>query len=81
MDCVPQDEQTFLKNFNLINERCLAIQVICDAQHHMMTATEPMVLEIRFDMQVLWIASMFLEEIMLANQGFTVALSLMLTGR
>ena len=33
--------------------------------------TEPMVLEIRFDIQVLWITSMFLEQIMLANQSFT----------
>ena len=28
--------------------------------------------EILFDIQVLWIASMFLERIMLANQGFAV---------
>ena len=38
---VPQDEPTF--HFNLINERCLAIQVVRDAECHM-TTTEPMVL-------------------------------------
>ena len=37
-----------------------------------MITTEPTVLEILFDMRVLWVASMFLEQIMLANQGFTV---------
>ena len=31
-----------------------------------------MLLEIRFDIQVLWIASTFGERIMLTNQGFTV---------
>ena len=31
-----------------------------------------MVLEIRFDVQVLWITNMFPEQIMLANQGFSV---------
>ena len=31
-----------------------------------------MVLDIRFDRQVLWITSVFPERIMLANQGFTV---------
>ena len=30
-----QDKQTFLINFNLINERCLAIRVVCDAKCHM----------------------------------------------
>ena len=34
--------------------------------------SELMVLEIRFDVQVLWITSMFPKRIMLANQGFTV---------
>ena len=57
---VPQDEPTFLINFNLINERCLAIRVVCDAKCHI-TTTEPMVLEICFDRQVLWITSMFQE--------------------
>ena len=37
-----------------------------------MITTEPMVLEIHFDIQVLWTASTFLERIMLENQGFTV---------
>ena len=36
-----------------------------------MTPAEPMVLGIRFDEQV-WITDMFPEQIMLANQGFTV---------
>ena len=40
---VPQDEQTFLINFNLINERCLAIRVVRDTERHMVT-TEPMFL-------------------------------------
>ena len=40
---VPQDEQTFLINFHLINERCLTIRVVRDAEHHMIT-TESMVL-------------------------------------
>ena len=42
---VPQDAPTFLINFNLINERCLAIGVLHthDAECHMIT-TEPMVL-------------------------------------
>ena len=57
-------------NFDLINEQCLAI-LVHDAEHHMIT-TEPMVVEIHFDTQVLPITSMFLEQIMLANQGFTV---------
>ena len=68
---VPQDEQTFLINFNSINERSLAIRVACDAERHMIT-TEPMGLEICFDIQVLWMTSMFPELIMLANQGFTL---------
>ena len=70
---VPQDEQTFLINFNLINERCLAIRAVYDAKCHMIK-TEPMVLEILFDRLVLWITSMFPERIMLASQGFTVIL-------
>ena len=72
---VLQDEQTFLIKFNLINERCFAIQVVCDAECHMIT-TEPVVLEIHFDIQVLWIISMFPEQILLTNQGFTVYISL-----
>ena len=36
-----------------------------------MITTEPMVLELYFDIQVPWVTSMFLEEIMLTNQGFT----------
>ena len=66
-----QDEQTLLINFNLMNERYLAIEAVCDTKHQMIT-TEPMVLEISFDTQVLWITSMFPERILLANQGFTV---------
>ena len=41
---------------------------------HMIT-TEPMVLEICFDTQVLWITSTFPEWILLANQRFTVLVS------
>ena len=37
-----------------------------------MITTQPMALEIRLDMRVLWMASEFPERIMLANQGFTV---------
>ena len=70
---VLQDKQTFLINFNLINNRCLATRVVCDTERHMIT-TEPMVLEIHFDIQALWITSMFLEQIMFTNQGFTVCL-------
>ena len=55
---VPQDEQTFLIKFNLINELCLAVRVGSDAECHMIT-TEPMVLEIPFDRRVLWITSVF----------------------
>ena len=50
---------TFLIHFNLINEQCLAIRVVHDAECHMIT-TEA-ILKIRFDRQVLWITSMFLE--------------------
>ena len=57
---VLQDEQTFLINFNLINECYLAIPVVRGTERHVIT-TEPMVFEIRFDRQVLWITSMFLE--------------------
>ena len=64
-------QQTFLINFNLINERCLAIWVVCYAKCQVII-TEPMVLKIRFDIQVLWITSMFPELIMLTNQGFAV---------
>ena len=67
---IPQDEQTFLINFNLRNERCLATQVVRDAERHMIT-TEPMALEIYFDIQALWITGMFPERNMLTNQGFT----------
>ena len=72
---VSQDKQTFLINFNLINEWCLAIWVVRDAERHMLT-TESMVLEICFDIQVLWITSIFLEWILLVNQGLTVLLYL-----
>ena len=41
-----------------------------------MVATEPVVLEIRFDVQAPWITIMLLERIMLADQGFTVLLFL-----
>ena len=57
---VLQDEQIFLMNFNLINERRLETPVIPDAERPMITA-EPMVLEICFDIRVLWITSTFLE--------------------
>ena len=67
----PQDEETFLVNFNLINERRLAIRVVHDAEHRTTTA-EPMVLEVRFDIRVLWMTSVFPETIMLANQGVSV---------
>ena len=60
MSSVPQDEQTFLINFNLLNEQRLAIRVVRDVERHMIT-TEPKVPEIRFDIKVLWIISMFLE--------------------
>ena len=68
---VPRDEQTFLINFNLRNERCLAIRGVGDAECHVITI-EPMVLEICFDIQVLWLTSMLPERITLAKQGFTV---------
>ena len=45
-------------------------QVVRDAERHMIT-TEPMA-QIHFDIPVLWITSMFPEQIMLTNQGFTV---------
>ena len=49
---VPQDQQAFLINVNLVNERCLlATRVVRDAERHVITP-EPMVLEIRFDIQV-----------------------------
>ena len=67
---VPQDEQTFLINFILIGERCLAIRVERDTKCHMVT-TESMVVDICFDIQVLWITSMFPEQMTLTNQGFT----------
>ena len=34
---VLQDEQTFLTTFYLINEPCLAIQVVCDTECHVIT--------------------------------------------
>ena len=68
---VPQDERTFLINFNLINERRLAVRVISDAECHMITP-EPTALEILFDIRALWMTSMFPERIMLRNQGLTV---------
>ena len=57
---VTQAEQTSLIDVNSINERCPATRVVRDAERHVIT-TEPMVLEIRFDTQVLWMTSMFLE--------------------
>ena len=66
-----QDGQTFLINVNLVNERGLATQVVRDARCHMITA-EPVVLEICFDIRVLWMTSVFPEGVMLANQGFTL---------
>lgn len=42
-----------------------------DTERHMIT-TEIMVLEICFDIPVLWMTSTFPEPIMLASQGFTV---------
>ena len=69
---VLQEEQTSLIHFNLINERCLAVRGAArEAKYHMIT-TEPMVLKIRFDVQVLWMASMFLGRTVLTNQGLTV---------
>ena len=38
---------------------------------HPTVTTEPTVLEIHFDIQVLWVTSMFPERITLTNQGFT----------
>ena len=37
-----------------------------------MIAAEPMVLAVRFDVRLLWITSMILDQIMLTNQGITV---------
>ena len=74
---VPQDEPTFLINYNLISERCLAVRVVPDAEHHTVT-TEPAVLGIRLDIQVLWITRRFPERITLANQGFTVPIHFIL---
>ena len=68
---VPQAQQTLLIHFKLINECCLAIRVVGDVQRHT-TATESVVLEVCFGVRVLWITSLFPEQIMLANQGFTV---------
>ena len=34
---VPQDEQTFLITFNLIKKQCLAIWVVCDIEHYIIT--------------------------------------------
>ena len=68
---VPQDEQTLPLNFNLVNKRCLAVRTVRVTERHVLT-TEPMVLEIRFDTQVLWVTSMLLERIMLTNQGSAV---------
>ena len=46
-ECSARHKETFLINFNLINERCLAIQVVRDAKRHMIT-TEPMILSLSF---------------------------------
>ena len=54
-----------------MNERCLAIRVVRDAECHMVTigpqriTAEPMVLEIRFEIRVLWMTGTFPEQIML----------------
>ena len=39
-----------------------------------MITAEPRVLEMHFDLQVLWVTSMFPEQIMLTDQGFAVSL-------
>ena len=54
-----------------MNERDLKIRVVHDAKCYMGT-TEPTVLEIRFDLQVLWFTSMFPEQTVLSNTGLTV---------
>ena len=38
--CVPQDEQSLLMNFNLTNKLCLTIQVVYDAECHMITTDQ-----------------------------------------
>ena len=50
-------------------------QAVQDNECHMIT-TEPMILEIHFDIQVLWMTSVFLEPIMLTNHSFTVSLEI-----
>lgn len=70
---VLKDEQTFIIHFTLMNQRCLAIRVVCDVECHLITI-EPMVLESCFDIRVLGITSVF-PELLLANQGFTVRFS------
>lgn len=44
------------------------MQVVREVKGHMIT-TEPMVPDIRFAIQGLWMTSIFLERIILANQG------------
>lgn len=68
---IPQDEQAFVINFNLINERHLAIWVVHDVGCHTIT-TEPKVLEVHFDIQVFWVTIMFPERTGLTNHSFTV---------
>ena len=80
---VPPDEQAFLINFNLINERHLAIQVVCDAERqshdqnwangswNSLWDTSDLDYKHGFGLQA-WITSMLLEWIMLPHQGCTV---------
>ena len=74
-ESILQDKQTFPTHFNSINELCLAIGVVHSAECHMIM-TELMGLKIHFDIRVLWIAGMFSERIMPANQGFAVPVSM-----
>ena len=69
-----------------MNKRCLAIRLVRDAEHHMIT-TEPMVLEIRSDLQVLWMTSMFPDELclqtkvllyLISEQGFLLLIEMCL---
>ena len=55
-----QDEQTFLINFNLINEWCLGIRVVHDAEYHVITS-EPMVLSLSLSSLLLSL-SFFLQD-------------------
>ena len=44
-----------------------------------MITIEPMVLEIHFNIQALWITSTFLQRITLTNQGFTIYVLILLS--